>query len=117
MDSLQICYIIGGTGRSFVVDNGLNPPKRSHHRDSALTLEQSGNWDAFKDARTDNPNVLTGALVGGPGVDDVYVDDRQDYKRNEVALDYNAALFIGMVRCSERSRTRQSRPQHQHHRH
>jgi Glycosyl hydrolase family 9 len=93
----QICYILGGTGRSFVVDFGANSPKRPHHRDSALTLEQSGNWDAFKDASTDNPNVLTGALVGGPGVDDAYADDRQDYKRNEVALDYNAALLLGTV--------------------
>jgi Glycosyl hydrolase family 9 len=103
----QICYILGGTRRSFVVDFGSNRPKRPHHRDSALTLEQSGDWGAFKDASTDTPNVLTGALVGGPGVDDAYADDRQDYKRNEVALDYNAALLLGTIEvpCALDART------------
>lgn len=39
-----------------------------------------------------NPQTLFGSLVGGPGLDDSYVDDRQDYVKNEVALDYNAGF-------------------------
>jgi len=40
----------------------------------------------------DNPFTLYGALVGGPDVDDNYVDDREDYVANEVACDYNAGF-------------------------
>ena len=37
--------------------------------------------------------LIQGALVGGPrAANDQYVDDRNDYVGNEVALDYNAAF-------------------------
>jgi hypothetical protein len=39
-----------------------------------------------------NPQILYGALVGGPDIDDNYEDIRDDYVRNEVALDYNAGF-------------------------
>jgi endoglucanase len=47
-----------------------------------------------------NPQVLYGALVGGPrgervnkaNPDDTYNDKRSDYVSNEVANDYNAGL-------------------------
>lgn len=40
----------------------------------------------------ENPNLLYGALVGGPDQDDQYEDDRSDYVHNEVAVDYNAGF-------------------------
>lgn len=40
----------------------------------------------------DNPNLLYGALVGGPDENDVYDDVRSDYVHNEVAVDYNAGF-------------------------
>jgi len=39
-----------------------------------------------------NPQVLHGALVGGPNNQDQYLDDRNDYQSNEVATDYNAGF-------------------------
>ena len=39
-----------------------------------------------------NPHTLFGALVGGPGQNDDYVDKRTDYVHNEVAVDYNAGF-------------------------
>ena len=36
--------------------------------------------------------VLLGALVGGPDEFDQFVNNRTDYVRNEVALDYNAGI-------------------------
>jgi endoglucanase len=33
-----------------------------------------------------------GALVGGPDEFDQFVNNRTDYVRNEVALDYNAGI-------------------------
>ena len=42
-----------------------------------------------------NPHTLTGALVGGPLRDDSYVDARNDYVQNEVAINYNAGFTGG----------------------
>jgi len=39
-----------------------------------------------------NYQTLYGALVGGPGVNDEYTDDRGDFIHNEVATDYNAGF-------------------------
>jgi len=51
---------------------------------------------------TPNPQVLYGALVGGPGRNDDYVDDRADYVANEVACDYNAGFqgAVAGMKCS-----------------
>jgi endoglucanase len=92
----QLAYIMGATGHSFVVGFGCNPPQNPHHRDSALTLEESGNWNVFN-TRATNANPIVGAMVGGPNPSDGWEDDRSDYQRNEVALDYNAALLFGTV--------------------
>lgn len=88
----QLNYVLGSSGRSYVVGFGKNPPQQPHHRDSSCPL--NGGWCTDKqNAR--NPNVLTGAVVGGPlGSNDgaSYNDYRGDYKSNEVAMDYNAAF-------------------------
>ena len=39
-----------------------------------------------------NPQVIKGALVGGPDSTDNYVDKRYDYQMNEVACDYNSGF-------------------------
>ena len=61
---------------------GKDYPRNPHHRDSALKLKDSGNWDLFKSSSAEytNPNLLVGALVGGPGADDSYEDLREDYQ-------------------------------------
>jgi hypothetical protein len=60
-----------------------------------LTVEECGgcqcDWEAFE-SPDPNPQVLEGALVGGPGANDDWQDDRGDYVKNEVALDYNAGM-------------------------
>lgn len=39
-----------------------------------------------------SPQLLKGALVGGPDSSDNYQDKREDYTKNEVACDYNAGF-------------------------
>ena len=84
----QIHYALGDTGRSFVCGFGVNEPKKPHHRGSSCVRGRSCDINA----PGDNPNVLCGALVGGPDADDYYADERTDYRRNEVATDYNAGF-------------------------
>lgn len=72
-------------------------PEKPHHRSSSCSPLHSVpcGW-ADIDAVSPNPSVLVGALVGGPGRDDSYVDNRRDYTKNEVALDFNAG-FTGAL--------------------
>lgn len=43
---------------------------------------------------------MYGALVGGPGINDDYEDDRGDYVKNEVAIDYNAGFQSALAELS-----------------
>jgi len=89
----QIDYCLGRTGRSFVVGYGVNPPTHCHHRGASC----SNGSCAYPDDPADNPNVIVGALVGGPSAqDDYYNNVRSDYVMNEVAMDYNAG-FTGCL--------------------
>ncbi|CAG2117030.1 unnamed protein product, partial [Medioppia subpectinata] len=62
----QIGYILGDTGRSFMVGVGVNPPSHEHHRPSSCPNPPvvCDNY-AFNNPGP-NPQTLTGALVGGP---------------------------------------------------
>ena len=85
-------YILGDTGRSFVVGFGVNPPKYPHHSASSCPDQpETCDWDDFNSPNP-NPQTLNGALVGGPDSNDNYNDARNDYVSNEVALDYNAGF-------------------------
>ena len=90
----QIGYILGDTGRSFVVGYGTNPPTHVHHRGASCT----GGYCCDPSCGDPNPNIITGALAGGPAApDDHYNDDRADYVMNEVALDYNAGFQMAIA--------------------
>ncbi|MEQ9669692.1 glycoside hydrolase family 9 protein [Coleofasciculus sp. G2-EDA-02] len=90
----QIDYILGDNPRNFSYmvgfgeDYALNP----HHRAASGVTNIS-------DSR-DNQHILYGALVGGPASanDFDYVDERTDFIRNEVAMDYNAGLTGALAR-------------------
>ncbi|OXA46991.1 endoglucanase E-4 [Folsomia candida] len=96
----QIDLMLGDWGRSFVVGYGTNPPTRYHHRAASCPSPPVPcGWSEF-DNINPNPHVLNGALVGGPGPNDEYIDVRNDAVRNEVAVDYNAG-FQGVVASLE----------------
>ena len=88
----QIHYMLGDSGRSFVVGFGHNPPQRPHHRSSSCPSAPAPcGWDTFRDPGP-NAHVLLGALVGGPDQSDNYKDNRRDYIKNDVTTDYNAGF-------------------------
>lgn len=97
----QADYILGlSGGRSFVVGIGKDSPCRPHHR-GASCRDSSCSWNDFNSPGC-NPNVITGALVGGPGKDDGYVDARSDFQKNEVAIDYNAGWTSALAALVQR---------------
>uniref|UniRef100_H2YUQ7 Endoglucanase n=1 Tax=Ciona savignyi TaxID=51511 RepID=H2YUQ7_CIOSA len=92
----QIHYMLGASGRSYVVGYGNNSPTQPHHGSSSCpTPPTECSWNTY---HSSGPNhyTLYGALVGGPSRTDSYTDHRGDYVSNEVAVDYNAG-FQGAV--------------------
>ncbi|XP_046610202.1 endoglucanase E-4-like [Neodiprion virginianus] len=88
----QIHYILGGTGRSYVVGWGLNPPKQAHHAAASCPDRPAPcGWAEFN-RTAPNPQILHGALVSGPDEADRFLDFREDYIYTEVTLDYNAGF-------------------------
>ncbi len=90
----QIDYALGDNPqrRSYVVGFGENPPRNPHHRTA------HGAWGDSIQEPAESRHVLYGALVGGPGRDDGYRDDRGDYVMNEVTTDYNAGFTGALAR-------------------
>jgi len=86
----QVNYALGSTGKSFEVGFGTNSPKHPHHRGA------QSSWSDKKEIPSYHRHVLYGALVGGPGSNDSYKDDVEDFVSNEVACDYNAG-FVGAL--------------------
>ena len=88
----QIDYILGDNpaGINYVVGAEENSPRAVHHRGA------SGTFDSLdKNAKPEyNIYTLYGALAGGPGGSDNFVDSRDNYQMNEVALDYNAGFQL-----------------------
>jgi len=100
----QIHYMLGDGGRSYVVGFGNNPPLRPHHRSSSCPLKGSCDWHNAYESSEANPQILYGALVGGPNEQDYYEDNRKDFVRNEVACDYNAGFqsaLAGLLQLSQ----------------
>jgi hypothetical protein len=89
----QIDFALGANElkKSYVCGFGTNPPVKPHHRSMhGPYLDDNGRTPV------NSRHVLYGALVGGPGQDGSWADDRLDAVKNEVATDYNAG-FSGAV--------------------
>ena len=55
----------------------------------------SQGFDHWYGRRSSNPNVLVGAIVGGPDRSDRFRDNRENYMQTE-ACTYNTAPMVGM---------------------
>ena len=88
----QIDYILGNNPakRSYQIGYGQNSPQNPHHRTA------HGSWLNNRSEPVETRNVLMGALVGGPDLQDNWDDDRNDWIRNEVGVGYNAG-FTGAL--------------------
>ncbi|MQL76289.1 hypothetical protein Taro_008659 [Colocasia esculenta] len=97
----QVDYILGENPQkmSYMVGYGTRYPQRIHHRGSSLPSlashrQRIGCQEGFQyySSSNPNPNVLTGAVVGGPDQYDSYSDDRTDHSKSEPATYINAPL-------------------------
>ncbi|PPD87786.1 hypothetical protein GOBAR_DD15270 [Gossypium barbadense] len=100
--SLFVDYILGENPikMSYMVGFGRNFPKRIHHRGSSLpslakhpqSIGCDGGFQPYFYSSNPNPNVLVGAIVGGPNQNDGFPDDRSDYSHSEPSTYITAAL-------------------------
>ncbi|KAJ0981291.1 hypothetical protein J5N97_009546 [Dioscorea zingiberensis] len=99
----QVDYILGTNpmGMSYMVGYGERYPRRIHHRGSSLPSVRShpgriGCKDGtrYYVSQGPNPNVLVGAVVGGPAnLSDAFSDTRQLFQVSEPTTYINAPLL------------------------
>uniref|UniRef100_J3KZ84 Endoglucanase n=1 Tax=Oryza brachyantha TaxID=4533 RepID=J3KZ84_ORYBR len=97
----QVDYLLGSNpmGMSYMVGYGAKYPRRIHHRASSLPsvaahparIGCSQGFTALYSGVA-NPNLLVGAVVGGPNQQDQFPDERSDHEHSEPATYINAPL-------------------------
>ncbi|XP_071111805.1 uncharacterized protein [Haliotis cracherodii] len=90
----QMNYILGDNnyGISYQIGFGTKYPRNPHHRSASCPDIPAPCSEANLHTAGPSPHILVGAIVGGPGKDDSYKDNREDYVHNEVACDYNSGF-------------------------
>ncbi|XP_042067167.1 endoglucanase 13-like [Salvia splendens] len=102
----QVDYILGSNPKkmSYMVGYGSNYPRRVHHRGASIApIKQTpGCQEGFEWMRknSDDPNVLEGAIVGGPDQGDQYTDSRDNYQQAEPSTVNNAPLVGVLARLA-----------------
>jgi endoglucanase len=98
-------YILGSNplNMSYMVGYGKKFPQRIHHRGSSLpSIDQHpggigcNGGSTYFSSNNPNPNLLIGAVVGGPDIMDSYSDSRADYAHSEPTTYINAPL-VGLL--------------------
>ncbi|KAK9147284.1 hypothetical protein Scep_006041 [Stephania cephalantha] len=102
----QVDYILGDNPRatSYMVGYGSNYPKQVHHRASSIVsikvdssfVSCRGGYATWYGRKGSDPNLLNGAVVGGPDAYDNFVDERDNYEQTEPAT-YNNAPLLGVL--------------------
>lgn len=101
----QVDYILGDNplGMSYMVGYGAHYPQRIHHRGSSLPsvkvhparigCKAGSRYFLSPDP---NPNLLVGAVVGGPNSSDAFPDSRPFFQESEPTTYINAPL-VGLL--------------------
>ncbi|KAJ8438724.1 hypothetical protein Cgig2_013770 [Carnegiea gigantea] len=102
----QVDYILGANPRnsSYMVGFGSNYPQQAHHRGASIVSIKKDptpvgckdGFDRWFNNAQPNPNVLVGAIVGGPDRSDNYADQRSNYQLAEPAT-ANTAPLVGVL--------------------
>uniref|UniRef100_A0A2N9HQH5 Endoglucanase n=1 Tax=Fagus sylvatica TaxID=28930 RepID=A0A2N9HQH5_FAGSY len=102
----QVDYILGSNPMaiSYLVGYGPKYPQRVHHRGASIKSYKgykgfigcTEGYDNWYGRRDPNPNVVIGALVGGPDIKDQFRDERSNFVQTE-ACTYNTATLVGVL--------------------
>ncbi|KAI4323865.1 hypothetical protein L6164_023440 [Bauhinia variegata] len=101
----QVDYVLGSNplGMSYMVGYGKKFPQKIHHRGSTMPsinqysqLITCREGQSYLQSPNPNPNILIGAVVGGPAQDDSFLDSRFNVSQSEPATYINAP-FVGAL--------------------
>ncbi|KAH7667581.1 Glycoside hydrolase family 9 protein [Dioscorea alata] len=106
----QVNYILGANpkGMSYMVGFGSTYPVKFHHRAASMPSIKSDpnligckdGFDKYFNSDGPNPNVLEGAVVGGPDANDQFEDQRSNYQQSEGPTVNNAPLVGVLARLA-----------------
>ncbi|KAI3750737.1 hypothetical protein L2E82_21510 [Cichorium intybus] len=97
----QANYVLGDNPMkmSYLVGYGDKYSQFVHHRGASIPVDAttrcSDGWQ-WLDSDEPNPNVATGALVGGPFLNETFVDSRNNSMQTEPST-YNSAVIVGLL--------------------
>ncbi|XP_072980908.1 endoglucanase 22-like [Typha angustifolia] len=101
----QVDYILGSNpmGLSYLVGYGPKYPVNVHHRGASIVSHKVNNgfigctqgYDDWFGRQGPNPNVVVGAIVGGPNCRDKFRDERWNFMQTE-ACTYNTAPMVSL---------------------
>ncbi|KAL3845310.1 hypothetical protein ACJIZ3_002713 [Penstemon smallii] len=97
----QVDYVLGKNPMkmSYLVGYGDKYPQFVHHRGASIPADVNpGCRDGFRwlDSDSPNPNIAMGALVGGPFLNESFVDSRNNSMQTEPST-YNSAVIVGLL--------------------
>jgi endoglucanase len=93
---------------SYVVGYGKKYPKHVHHRgastpNNGVKYSCTGGYK-WRDTKNANPNVISGAMVGGPDRNDNFQDSRKNHAQSEPTMVGNAGLVAALVAITNSGR-------------
>ncbi|GMH16505.1 hypothetical protein Nepgr_018346 [Nepenthes gracilis] len=97
----QADYVLGDNPMklSYLVGYGDKFPQYVHHRGASIPTDSKTSCkDGFKwlKSKDPNPNVAVGGLVGGPFLNETFIDDRNNTMQTEPST-YNSAVLVGLL--------------------
>ncbi|KAF7066882.1 hypothetical protein CFC21_072807 [Triticum aestivum] len=96
----QANYVLGDNPMklSYLVGYGSSYPQQVHHRGASIPADAKTGCKGFEylHSSSPNPNVATGAVVGGPFQNDSFVDLRDNAVQTESST-YNSGTFVGLL--------------------
>ncbi|XP_062173735.1 endoglucanase 13-like [Alnus glutinosa] len=106
----QVDYILGENPKkmSYMVGFGSKYVEQAHHRGASIEsikkkpepVTCKGGFDLYFNKNQPNPNVLEGAVVGGPDVNDRYTDSRSNFQQAEPSTVITAPLVGVLARLA-----------------
>lgn len=97
-------------GRSFLVGHGRQFPQQPHQRAASCPPPPATCNYLQLHSKEPNPNVLVGALVGGPFFNDSFPDDRMDYAKSEVVRVFWFSYFWVFADDEEKRKKKKNSP-------
>ncbi|KAF5186483.1 Endoglucanase [Thalictrum thalictroides] len=96
----QADYVLGDNPMkmSYLVGYGDKYPEYVHHRGASIPTDAKTGCKGFKwlESTEPNPNVAVGAMVGGPFLNETYIDSRNNSMQGEPTT-YNSAIIVGLL--------------------